>query len=215
MKRKYTCSLPRDIIEHIRGFSEPEKWYASEYRLSCDTEYFQKRIKKYIQPKEVRSFWVCKRIFFTNKDERDKFDRCIAKLNETRRSQIFYFAGKWLGNFGGEMVWKYTNDDEVCTVVYNHQGGYYSELRQIAKDKVPFVFNNVHEFWREIFVPLIEYDTKNRKRKRGVCVQCTKQCPRELDSCTVCTDRGGSTKYPALQVDVFNDNGATAEWDWT
>jgi hypothetical protein len=206
--KKYQCTLPTDIVNHIRGFSEPEHWYASRYMILTNTEYVQKRIKK-LTPLNVGSNFS-RRIFFRSLKEKTRFDNIIAKLDLEKRDQIFIDL-LYNSIFNREIPANRHEGWHDHAVIYNNKGNLYYISHEFNREAVPFLYNTTEECVNDILVPLIKYDRAHRKRKRGICKSCDQDCPNELDECVNCVNRDKS-----MQAYKFfkNAEGEIVRWTW-
>jgi hypothetical protein len=205
----YLHTLPKDIIEYLRGFTGPDQWWQSKYKVNYKSQYFRQRM--------VKTDINYSRILFTNKNERDSFDSKISKLRDDLRHNIFIYQppyNRWIPTIPPTLDHDFFLSDQqfynLPMNIIQTNDGLYQEIRKIDIGSVPFVYNSVTEIFADLIVPLIKYDTIHRKRKRGDCEICQNNCPRDLDRCIDCLEK--KSKYYSIILEKEGDE--VVNWGW-
>lgn len=214
----YLHTLPKDIIGYLRGFTGPDKWWQSKYKVNHQSEYFRRRMRKYIHAKKIDLAVVSyARILFTNKNERDSFDTKISRLRDDLRHAIFTYQpphNRWIPTIPPALDHDFFLSDQqfydLPMNIIQTNDGFYQEIRKIDIENVPFVYDSVTDIFDDLIMPLIKYDSNHRKRKRGECEICRTKCPRELDRCGDCLEK----KSKCMSINVEKEGDEIVNWWW-
>lgn len=84
VQKKYKVTLPRDIVEHIRGFSQPEQWWPTQFVVN---RFYTRTCEKFLVSKGCKprkkggsillNRNINRRVYMGSQAECERFDRYV------------------------------------------------------------------------------------------------------------------------------------------
>lgn len=187
--KKYRVTLPRDIIEHIRGFSEPAQWWPTEFVIN---QYYTQTCERFLLDKGCRysgtpggpsgllqNKKLSRRIYMGSQAECEKFTRYVIETLYAMKKSTSSDLRSWNWQirqriFRGFVKWQpNTNVDRqpgrdtlklstyTPAMVIDHKGETF-RLMPIDRSEFPFAFDTVESFHQQLGVLHLE------KRERRI-----------------------------------------------
>lgn len=202
--KRFRVTLPRDIVDHIRGFAEPERWFITDYKIvridykSSDFDRFLKHVKEARQlPADVDRI----SFYFRSSEERNRFNTFMNDTFNLPYDQQTYLTRRITSIFRStnhdHESWitvipnrAGTPPDQFChRMFYDNVENAYYVMRKTYSDHIMICYDTFEEFYDEFIFPIVKY-----KPGQKICTNCLDPCPRGLDECYSCVRTYGKRR---------------------